>query len=87
MVYAAMQDVDFMSLSGDLTFSAGLEPPCVTVMILDDFIPELAETFRLRLTSSSIPRAVIVEPIATITITDSDRTLQCLWQVCIFTMW
>ena len=79
MVHAAMQDVDFMSLSGDLTFSAGLEPPCVTVMILDDVIPELDETFRLRLTYSSILRAGIVEPIATITITDSDRMLWCLW--------
>ena len=68
-----------MSLSGDLTFSAGLEPPCVTVMVIDDLIPELDETFLLRLTSSSILRAVIVEPITTITIRDSDRMLWCLW--------
>ena len=74
-----MQHLDFMSLSGDLTFSAGLEPPCVTVMVIDDLIPELDETFLLRLTSSSILRAVIVEPIATITITDSDRMLWYLW--------
>ena len=68
-----------MLLSSEFIFTADLEPQCVTVMVLDDEIPEREEMFQLQLTSSNIQRAVIVQPITTITITDSDRMLCFLW--------
>ena len=64
--------MDFISVSSDLVFGADLRPQCVTVTIVDDQIPEPEETFTLQLTSSSLLRAVIVQPITIITITDAD---------------
>ena len=69
----AISNVDFVPMSSAFTFSAGLAPECVAIMIIDDLTAESEEMFQLRLISSSIPRAVITDPDTSITITDSDR--------------
>ena len=68
----ATRDMDFSSVSNDFTFAAGLVPECVNITIIDDQIPEPEETFTVQLTSSNIPRAVILQPETTVTITDAD---------------
>ena len=73
MLLAANRDMDFVSVSSDLTFTAGLAPQCTAIMTLDDHIPEHEETFTVQLTSTNISLAVIAQSEATVTITDTDR--------------
>ena len=75
LILTANSNEDFVLLSSDIAFTAGLAPQCVTITIIDDQVPEPVETFQLQLTSSSIPRALITQPDTTITIIDSDRKL------------
>ena len=77
----AISNVDFVPMSSAFTFSVGLASECVVIMIIDDLTPEPEEMFQLRLTSSSIQRAVITDPDIIITITDSDRKFKaaCIW--------
>ena len=72
-LFIAMIGSDFISTSGELTFSSDQMEVCCNIEIVNDEIPEPEETFQVRLTSSSILRAVIEDSDTTITITDTDR--------------
>ena len=76
IIFSAVRDMDFNATSDELIFSSGLMSVCANISIIDDQIPETAETFRVQLVSTNISRAIIAEPAATIIITDTDSMLQ-----------
>lgn len=66
----AVDGVDFIGRTGRLFFPAGTKVKTVRINILDDNVDEANEVFRLRLFDAR--RAVILDPVARVTIVDDD---------------
>ena len=78
----ALAGSDYVAASGTVNFAPGETAKTVKVLLVDDTIKEVAETFSLALSVSNLVGATTLDPVGTATIDDNDVTTPAdiLWQ-------
>ena len=76
-MYLIIASADYISIATNLRFGLNRRKQCVLIPVINDVVPEVQESFRVMLTTTTPSPGIILTPdIATIVINSDDGKYQ-----------